>query len=321
MAAHVLLAAALTAAAQPKDEGFHEVRKAARLSDAEAVRAFEAPDGDGYTLGEGDEITLEVWGRPEISGKHIVGPDGKITVPVAGTIRVAELTREGAAAVIRKALAPYYVEPAVNLRVDRYTSSRIFILGRVTHAGALQFENPPTLLEAITRAGSLPVGGMGAEKAALTRCAVFRGRERVIWIDLKSLLTQGNLALNLRLRRNDLVYIPDADDQLIYVLGEVQRPGALRLTPDMSFLDAFAQAGGASADGAAGKIHLIRPATGAHREFAFSELMKPRSELNVSLEEGDIIYVAPKFVARVGYWMQKISPLTGFVLLGTALPK
>lgn len=44
------------------------------------------------------------------------------------------------------------------------------------------------LLDALARGGSLPVLD---KQATLTRCAIFRGREKVIWVDLKRLLNRG----------------------------------------------------------------------------------------------------------------------------------
>jgi polysaccharide export outer membrane protein len=283
-----------------------------------AFRRFRGPDA--YRLGEGDEITVDVWGRPELSGKHVVGPDGRITLPVAGTLLVRNLSRDEAVDAIRKALAPFYVEPAVTLRVDRYTSNRVFVLGRVANPGALQFDSTPTLLDVITRAGALPVGGAGAEKATLNRCAVVRG-DRIVWIDLKTLLTETNLAYNIRLRRNDLVYIPDSDDELVYVLGEVEHPGAIRLTPQMTMMDAFAQAGGPTKDAAITKIQLVRPVAGEHRVVTIKEILKPQPEVNVGLQQGDIIYVPRRGLATFGYWMDKVNPIATFGIFGAAVAK
>jgi polysaccharide biosynthesis/export protein len=308
------------AAAHGPDPEFRAPDKEHWMTSAEMVREFEAGGEEAYQIGEGDEIAVEIWDRVELSGKHVVGPDGKITLPVSGCLRIAGQSREQAASAIHDALAPFYTDLMVDVRIERYTSNRIFILGRVSNAGALQFESPPTLLEAITRAGSLPMS-LAAEKPPLTRCAVFRGRDRAIWIDLKELLTQGNLALNLRLKRNDLIYVPDADERLVYVLGEVLRPGALRLTPHMSLMDAFAQAGGVTPEAASSKIHLIRPSTGTDRELSVPELLKSNREWNVSLEEGDILYVPSRRLGRVAYWMQKVSPFSNFVVLGTTLAK
>ena len=304
--------------AQEPDTAFKIRSKENTISTAEMVKRFEGPKLESYTLGEGDEITVDVWGHPELSGKHVVGPDGKITVPVVGVMPVAALSREDAQQSIATALAKFYSDLAVTIRVDRYTSYRVFILGRVSPPGALQFDSQPTLLDVVTRAGGLPIGGVGADKAGLGRCAVIR-KDQMIWVDLKALVSQGNLSLNIHLSRNDLVYMPDAGDQLVYVLGEVQHPGAFRLTPDMSFLDAFTQAGGLNEDAAPDKIEVVRSTTGTHRELTFKQLIDVPTGNNVALEEGDIIYVPKRGLAKFGYVLQKASPLSAFAIVGSAL--
>ena len=304
--------------AQEPDKGFQIRPRENAISTAEIIKRFEGPGVESYTLGDGDEITVAVWGRPELSGKHVVGPDGKITIPVAGVMTVAALSREDAQKSIAQALAKYYADPAVTVSVDRYTSFRVFILGRVASPGALQFDSQPTLLDVVTRAGGLPIGSVGADKAGLGRCAIIR-KDQMIWLDLKTLVSQGNLSLNIRLSRTDLVYMPDPGDQLVYVLGEVQHPGAFRLTPDMSFLDAFTQAGGLSQDAAPDKIQIVRSTTGAHRELTFKQLMASPPSTNIVLEEGDIIYVPKSGLAKFGYVLQKVSPLTAFAILGSVL--
>lgn len=292
-----------------------------RLSPSELLAMFEAPEEPVYRLGEGDELTIEVWGRPELSGRHVIGPDGQVGIPVVGNVRLAGLSREEAVKEITKSLQRYYTVPSVTLRVDRYTSNRVFVLGRVASPGELHFDVPPTLLEAIARAGSLPIGGIGAEKAALTRCAVLRGRDIMVWVDLKGLLKDGNLAMNLRLQRNDVVYIPDADDQLVYVMGEVQRPGAFHLTPEMSFLDALSQAGGLTENAASNRMHIIRPSQGERSRIELMSFLTPDPTLNFPLEEGDIIYAPRRTLARMGYIFEKLNPFTTFLLLGAALSK
>ncbi len=311
--------------AHPSDSIDHDAFQARfknrAFASADILKQFQGQTDAVYRLGCGDEITLDVWGHPELGGKHQIGPDGRITLPVAGGVRIADLTREEGASAVGQAFAKLYSNLSVTLRIDRYTSNRIFILGRVTNPGAILFDRSPTLLEAITRAGSLPVGGMGSEKAALTRCAVFRGRDQVAWIDLKGLLTGGNLALNLQLRRDDIVYVPDADDQLVYVLGEVKTPGAVHLTPDMSFLDALSLAGGPTEDASNNKIHLIRPSRELNREIKLDQLLHPDPTLNIALEEGDIIYVPKSKIGKVGYLLQRLGTLSGFAVVGGALAK
>ncbi|MCW5969220.1 MAG: SLBB domain-containing protein [Blastocatellales bacterium] len=294
--------------------------RANRFTPADALAQFETPVEASYRLDAGDEITLEIWGRAELSGKHTIGPDGRITLPLLGPVQITGLTREEAAQAVETAYITreLYRNLAVTVRVDRYVSNRIFVLGRVARPGVLEFDTPPTLLEAITRAGSLPVGGVGADKAALTKCAIFRGRDQVVWINLKQLLTEGDFALNIRMQRNDILYLPDSDDQLVYVLGEVTKPGAYRLTPNMTFMDALATAGGPTKD-AADKLHLIRPNRDVNWEFRFKDALTPDSRLNASLEEGDVIFLERRGLAKFGYVTEKFAPLSGFLFIFTAL--
>jgi polysaccharide export outer membrane protein len=316
------LAAALAAgcaASQPKPrqapppgvefETSQKTRSTA-FANADVLSRFQAPPETTYRIGPGDELTIEVWGRGELSGKHVVGPDGRITVPVAGSLQVADLSADQAGRAVTKSLARFYVDAVATVRIDHYVSNRVFVLGRVSHPGAIEFDTTPTLLETITRAGALPIGGIGAEKAALTRCAIFRGRDQVIWINLKTLLKSGNLSYNINLQRNDLVYLPDADDRLVYVLGEVHKPGAYQLSPDMSFLDALSLAGGPTPDAAQGKLHLVRTGEHLEQDIDFGEFLAGSPDLNFALEEGDILWVPPNGLAKVGYVLQKLSPVT-----------
>ena len=318
LASSLILLFARTALAQPPAPEFRLPDKAVNASPMELLRQFEAAEETDYILGEGDEISLDAWGRPELGGRHKIGPDGCITLPYVGQLRFAGLTRGNAARSALKAWAPLYDGLAVTVQVLKYESNRIFVLGRVASPGVLHFDNQPTLLEAVTRAGGLPIGGIGAEKAALARCMVFRGRDKLVWIELRSLLNGSNLALNIRLQRNDTLYIPDSDDQLIYVMGEVRKPGAIRMTPDMTFLSALAQAGGPTEDARTGKVRVVRPSAGIEREFDLADFYRAGKSQNVALQDGDVIYVARSGFAKVGYVLQKLSPLTGWMLFTTA---
>lgn len=285
-------------------------------SSLEALQTFERMAPPSYVIGEGDELFVEVFAHPELSGKRIVGPDGQITLPVVGGIPLADLSRENARLKVDQAYAQYYTGLSVELRIEVYASNRIFVLGRVASPGVLHFDSTPTLLEAIARAGSLPVGGIGADKAALNRCVIVRGREAVVWVDLRPLLKEGNLAYNLRLQPNDVLYIPDSDDQSIYVLGEVEHPGAYRLRPDMTFMEAYSEAGGSTKDGVPDHIQLIRPSKGAKREVAMRDVMRPSLNLNLTLLDGDIIYVPRRGLAKFGYFMAQFGPASGVAIVG-----
>ena len=288
--------------------------KSLAFNTASALAAFNSPPAPTYQIGPGDKLMISVWERPELSGEFVVGPDGYIGLPVAGPVQLAGLGREESHQLVTSAFSRFYEAPIVTVDVTDYVSNRILILGRVTNPGALQFTNPPTLLEAITLAGGLPVGGLGSEKATLTRCAVFRGRDRVVWLNLKDLLAGRNLSLNLQLRSGDLVYIPDADDQLVYALGEVNSPGAYNLSPEMTLLDIVSRAGGLTENGDPSRLTLVRPSENASMKVRLGELLQPNPSLNVSLAQGDVLYVPSSELGRVGYVLRQLNPFTSFLL-------
>jgi len=286
-------------------------------SPADLIHEFDAQPETDYQLAEGDELQIDVWGRPELSGKHVVGPDGKITLPYAGVLKVTDLTRSELEQAALKQWKDFYDDLRVTVSIEHYQGNRIFVLGRVAQPGVLHFDRQPTLLEAVARAGAMPSVGTG-DKPGLTRCIVFRGNDKVVWIDLHSLLNGSNLALNIHLRRDDTLFLPDTNDQLVYIMGEALRPGAVRLTPGMTFMDALMQAGGPTKD-AGVKMQLVRHGAESELEINMKQIVHTGTNPNVALENGDIIYIPRSGLAKVGYIMQQLSPATTYLLFANGV--
>lgn len=284
-----------------------------------ALRAFEPAAGEAYELGPGDELTLDFGGRAELNGKRIVGPDGRITLPLAGSIAVGDKTREQASDAVLAALAPYYQNLSVTLGVDKYTSNRVLLLGAVEHPGVLVFDSPPTLLEVVTRGGVLGSGGGGLGGGGETvqqrlpaipeRCAIYRGNDKVMWVDLKALLNSGNAMADIRLRRGDVVYVPSTQDRYVSLLGQVTHPGALPLESTSTLVKLLAEAGGVTdAAGDNPQIRIISPSTGGTRIIPYKQLLQA-SPLDLTLRPGDIVFIPKSGFNKFSYVLDKVSPL------------
>ncbi len=308
---------------------------ALKLNADSSLRAFEPGPSEPYRLGRGDEIHVEYAGRPELNAKYTVGPDGRITLPLAGALAVDNLTREQAADAIVTALSPYYARLSVNVGVDRYTSNRILLLGSVQRPGFVSFDRPPSLLEVMTRGGSSTTGedlggqagsgytqgssggqGGGGSNGAIhnypsipERVAIYRGSEKVMWVDLKGLLDSGSPLADLRLRRDDVVYVPSPSERYISILGQISHPGALLLQDNSTLAKLIAEAGGITElAGRYPQIQVIQPSTGATRVISFKQVLMP-GPLDLQLKTGDIIYVPESGFNRATYALQRLSPL------------
>jgi len=276
---------------------------------------IQSPSGK-YVLGSGDIVTVTVWGHPELSGKRVIGPDGEIQLPFLGSFKVAGHNADDAGARLTSALREDYLNTAASITVDSYNSNQIVVLGHVAHQGVLIFPGDPTLLEALAKAGAAP--SKGDQNGMPTRCAIVRGRDRIMWVDLRPLLRGTDLSLNIPLHRNDLLFVPDPDAELVYVMGQVKNPGPYPLTANMSFLEALARAGGPSDSAQQGKIVLARPSKNTEQIVDLeSDIQK--GGINYQLEPGDIVYVPKSGLAQLGYVMQQINPITSMVMFGAAV--
>jgi polysaccharide export outer membrane protein len=281
-----------------------------KLSSTEALRKFEPPEDEEYTLGAGDEVSIEFPGRPELTTNSAIGPDGRITIPLAGPIVVANLTREAAAQTICAAFSHYYTNISATVQIVKYGSNHVTLLGSVKNPGSISFEQTPTLLELLSRGGveTRPDGSLPDQ------CVIYRG-DQVFWVDLQELLMSGSPLADLRLRRNDLIFVP-AVTRSVTVLGQVQHPGQITLRHDTDLTMLLGEAGGLS-DGAGNnpEIEIVHRLQGGKTQYIrFNSLLKPTGGMDASLHPGDVIYVPRSGLNKVGFAMQQLAP---FLYMGS----
>lgn len=281
----------------------------------EALRKFEPAADEEYQLGRGDEIQIDFSGRPELQTKLVVGPDGRITLPLAGELTLAGSSRNEAAKKIETALSQYYANLSALVTVTKYTANRVLVLGAVDHPGPMEFDGVPTLLEAVTR-GGLPLVGPLKRPQIPDQCAIYRGSDQVMWVQLRQLVESGNPLADIRLRREDVVYVPDPSERFISVLGEVNHPGAVELTSNSTLVSVLAEAGGITEKaGSNPHLQIVDPKTGVSKAISFKDLLKPAKSLEITLKPGDILYVPESGFYRATFLLERVNPLASLAVL------
>ena len=201
-----------------------------------------------------------------------------------------------------------YANLAVQVSVTKYTANRVLLLGAVEHPGTLTFDGTPTLLEVITRGGVDP--GPNKTGRIPERCAIYRGRDQVVWVELRALISSGNTLADLRLHRDDAVYVPSISERFVSVLGEVQHPGAIPLTYNSTLASVLAEAGGfTDKAGSKPRIQIVDPANGASRILSFKDVLDPVKSLEVQLRPGEIVFVPKSGFYRATYVLERLNPL------------
>lgn len=90
------------------------------------------------------------------------------------------------------------------------------------------------------------------------------------------------------------VIVTTINSQRVYIMGEVTRPGAYPLLPEMTILQALSSGGGFTQYANTKKIYLLRQANGKSEKFPFNykeAIAGKRSEQNIVLKAGDTIVV------------------------------
>jgi polysaccharide export outer membrane protein len=290
-----------------------------RTNPLKVLEQSEPAIGEAYELGAGDTIKLYVAGHPELSRDYIVGPDGFITIDVAGSVKVWNLTREVAAKAVHDTLAVYYNEPAVTIGVEKYGSNTVMIFGNIQRPGIIAYEGTtPTLLDAIGRAGL--VANPSSKDGIPERCIIYRGSDTVLQMQLGEYLRGNNPLSDIRLRRGDKIFIPVDRQQFISVLGQVGKPGPVAITPGLDLKMALTNAGGLKDEaGDNPTVHIIQTASNRTLNIPYKQLMTPGGGSEVALQAGDVISISKSGFNKVGYVLAKLSPALTVISLASLI--
>jgi polysaccharide export outer membrane protein len=267
-----------------------------------------------YVLGIGDRLSFLLYAGGELQlrgGGAImltISQEGTITLPFLGKTKadgltIDELTQE----ITTRLKADYFVDPQVILSVVGYRSKKVYILGEVRNPGSYGMEHENTsLIELISMAG-------GATEKRGKKAFVLRGayddiafggkidelveKKEPIAVDLQRLLERADLTANVRLRPDDVVYIPprmfvDIAQSKIYVMGHVNKPGVYEFQDGITALNACLLAGGFAKFAAPNRATLTRFENGKKTiiKIDLNDVREGNAD-DVILNPGDRVYV------------------------------
>ena len=161
-----------------------------------------------HVLQTGDEIDIQVYREPELSGAFKISPAGEIRHSLAGAIPLAGKTVAEAETVFTRILAKdYLVHPRVIIKLLSTQSAQIVLMGEVKKPGVypLPFGETLTLLQAIAGAGGF------TELASPDRVRIVRrrpdGGQTTLRVRVSDLLKSRDGQNDVPLRPNDVIMV------------------------------------------------------------------------------------------------------------------
>jgi polysaccharide export outer membrane protein len=189
-----------------------------------------------YIIGEGDTLSVSVWGEKDYSFTAKVRPDGKITVPTIGEITAANMTARHLQAILTEKLKTVVRKPVVTVAVTEITNNKVYVFGGGVKAGVFTLTQKMTLLQLLCQIDDV-------RKADLHDAYVIRGKQK-IREDFTSLYLKGNVDEDIAIEPNDIIYLPMRADNFVYVMGAVATPKPVEYRDGITVLEAILDAGG-----------------------------------------------------------------------------
>jgi protein involved in polysaccharide export with SLBB domain len=124
-----------------------------------AAPQIALPERPPYELGVGDKLDIKFLYNPGYSVYVAVRPDGVITVPYVGEIKVEGMTPGDLQNLIQSRYAEIVAAPDVAVIVAESASRQVLVFGEVRTPGAYELKGPMTVLDAIASAGGVTYTG------------------------------------------------------------------------------------------------------------------------------------------------------------------
>ena len=167
----------------------------------------------GYRIQPGDVLAITVLEDDSLNQQSLVTPDGRISVPLAGTVQASGRTVEAVESTIADRLASNFaVRPSVFVSVVSVTEEEetfpIFVIGHVETPGRIEVEVGTTLLQAIALAGGLDRFA-ATKRIQLRRSDSSTGQERLYLFNFKAVERGGAIQSMITMREGDVIIVPE----------------------------------------------------------------------------------------------------------------
>lgn len=244
----------------------------------------EIPVPNNYTLGPGDVLRVQLWGKENQQLELPVSRDGTISFPQSGPQTVAGLTFDQATQQIKKRVSEQYIGVQASVSLGELRSMRVFVLGEARNAGSYTVSSLSTITNALYVSGGIKRTG------SLRNIQHKRDGKLVGELDLYDLLLAGDTSDDNRLQPGDVIFIPPVGDR-VGIDGEVYRPALYELKNGTNLQELVDLAGGLTPQAYPQLVRIERNNDDFLRIIAEANLTTPKGR-QAKVKPGDRIEVA-----------------------------
>lgn len=243
----------------------------------------EIPIPSEYTLGPGDVLRIQLWGKENQNLELPIGRDGTISFPQSGPMSVAGLSFDEARQQIRKQVSEQYIGVQASVSLGELRSMRVFVLGEARNPGSYSVSSLSTITNALYVSGGIKPTG------SLRNLQHKRDGKLVGTLDLYDLLLNGDSSNDNRLQPGDVIFIPSVGRRA-GIEGEVYRPALYELKNENTLADLVGMAGGLTPQAYPQRINIERTNEDFLRIIAEADYTAAKGK-SARIQAGDIVTI------------------------------
>ncbi|HIF5669708.1 TPA: SLBB domain-containing protein [Vibrio parahaemolyticus] len=246
----------------------------------------DVPVPANYTVGSGDEIIVQLFGKDNETHRLRVNRAGTINFPSLGPVNVAGMHFSD----VRDSLTQRVKEQMIGVRSDislgELRTMQVFVMGDAYKPGAYTVSALTTISQAIYYSG-----GFG-ESGALRDIQLKRDGKIIRKLDMYDLLLKGDASNDVRLLPDDVVLIGSVNDT-VSIEGEINRPAIYEVKAGETYQQLIQMAGGFTANAHVEQLEIKRYASHGAREALTLDFNKTQDRQS-KVKNGDAIKILKK---------------------------
>ncbi len=240
-----------------------------------------------YKLQVKDQIDLEFTYHPELNRTLRIRPDGKISIPRKPDVVVAGLTPDQASSMLRNLYSDLLKDPEITVTVREF-NAKLDELQRAIATTTLG----QARLSSIRPDGGISLPYVPDVQAAGLTVPQLTEKVNKLYADLISDMTVS-------------VLLKDVVGNLIFVDGEVEKPGVYTLKGPLTVQGALAQAGGTKNTAEPRTVLVMSKAKDGRIVPRTVDLTSMTGATDYQLQRNDMVYVPKSLIARADVWVDQ----------------
>lgn len=282
---------------------------------------------DDYRIGAGDLLYITVWEHPELTvpagsqqqlnaAGRLVQSDGTLFYPYIGVVEAAGKTPTELRETLTTRLARYVESPQVDVSILTYASQRVWVTGAVGQSSTVPLTVTPLTLNDV-----VSLAGLNPNEADLSGLRLTRdGVTHTLDLNLDQ-----QAGATVYLKDGDQIYVPFLDEKEVFVVGEVNQPGAFSFkTGSISLSQALGRARGLDQITSQGNaVYVIRGADDPLQAPSAVYQLEAKSPSafavagQFQLLPGDVVFVGAAGITRWNRFATQLLPFSN-ILSSTA---